>query len=187
MSLDKDFLYNFIMNILEAPPDTVESAAESWARAIVEYAMDAEFIGTAPGIAPWSGLADPSPIGSKFKVNSGLVKAGQSILEPALLNGFKMEDPFFIGLQLGIASFIPTLTIWSALPYTAVVVPTSVAFITPGYFSPVIVAGLGGAKNADIANLLSALIHAGFMSSLLNGTAINPVGLVATVVASPII
>ena len=187
MSLDKDSLYNFILNILDFPPDTVEDAAADWAQGIVEFAANAEFIGTSPGISPASGLADPSPVGSKFKINPGLVQAGQAILEPALLNGFKLEDPLFIGLQLGIASFIPTLTIWTAGLYTAVVVPTPVAFITPGYFSPVIVAGLGGAKNEDIATMLSSLIHVGFMASLLNGAATNPVGLVAPVVASPII
>ena len=178
---------NFILNILSFPPDTVEDAAANWAQLIVEYAATAEFIGTAPGIASWSGLTDPSPIGSMFKINPVLVKAGQSILEPALLNGFKLEDPFFVGLQLGIASFIPTLTIWNTLTYAAVVVATPVAFLTPGYFSPVIIAGLGGAKNEEIASILSALIHVGFMASLVNGVATNPAGLVAPIVASPII
>tara|TARA_B100000700_G_C14803068_1_gene741538 strand:- start:132 stop:692 length:561 start_codon:yes stop_codon:yes gene_type:complete len=186
MGLDKKFLEDWIFSILDFPPESVEDAAAVWAQAIVEYAADAEFMGTAPGINP-SGATDPSPVGSKFKVNPGLVEAGQAILEPALLNGFKMEDPLFIGLQLGIASFIPTLAVWSAGAYTAAVVPVPAAFIPPGYFAGVIAAGLAGAKNEDIAILLSTLIHAGFMTSLLNGAAVNPGGFTSPVVASPII
>lgn len=186
MGLDKDLLYDYIMNILEVPPDTVELASESWAQGIVEFATEAEFIAIAPGVNP-SGAVDPSIVGSKFKVNSGLVQAGQAILQPALLNFFNLQDPLFTGLQLGISSFIPTLASWTAGGYVATVVPTPVPFLVPGYFAPVIAAGLAEAKNEDIANLLSGLIHAGFMASLLNGAAVNPAGFVAPITAYPII
>jgi len=186
MGLDKKFLEDWIFSILDFPPESVEEAASVWAQAIVEYAADAEFMGTSPGINP-SGATDPSPVGSKFKVNPGLVQAGQAILEPAILSFFNMQDPLFMGLQLGIASFIPTLALWTAGPYVATVVPTPVTFLTPGYFGPVVAAGLAGAKNEDIAGLLSTLVHTGFMASLLNGTAINPGGFTSPVIASPII
>ena len=187
MSLDKELLENLISNILESPPESVSQASEDWSRLIVEYSKEAEFIVTAPGVHPTSGVVDPSIVGSKLKVNPGLVTAGQAILQPALLNGFNLQDPMFIGLQLGIASFIPSLANWSGNGYNAIVVPTPLPFVVPGYFSPVIAAGLGGASNNTIVSLLSNLIHLGFMASLLNGSAVNVAGFVAPIVASPII
>ena len=187
MPLSKDLLENFISNILEVPPDSVTQASEDWAQLIIEYARSAEFIATAPGVHPTSGAVDPSVVGTSFKVNPTLVTAGQLILQPALLSGFSLQDPIFIGLQLGISSFIPTLANWSAGSYSAIVVPTPIPFLVPGYFSPVIALGLGGASNDQIVSLLSDLIHVGFMTSVLNGSAVNAAGFVSPIVASPII
>lgn len=187
MSLDVVQLENFIINILEHPPNSMEEAAHKWATIIVDYSSKAEFVATAPGIHPTSGVTDTSIVGQKLKVNSGIVELGSSILEPALLNGFELENPLFIGLQLGISSFVPTLASWSGSGYIATVIATPVPFLIPGYFAPVITLGLTGASNQQVATLLANMINTGFVASLLNGAAVNPAGFVAPVVASPII
>ena len=186
MALDPKKLKDSILEILENPPDSKVRASFVWAEALSNWTKDAEFLGVAPAVHPTSGVTVPANF--KFKVNSGLVSAGAALLQPLLLTSFLSNDPTFLGLQTSIAAYIPTLAVWSGGGFTATVVTIpSPLFITPGYFSSVIASGLARASTQQVATQLSGLIYAGFIASLLNGTAVNPAGFVAPVVASPII
>ena len=80
--LDKNKLKkNLIKNFTDVRGDvkSQKDSAEGFAKAIVDYAKDAEVQITAPLVTP-SGAPDPSVVGKKIKVNGATLAPGQTAM-----------------------------------------------------------------------------------------------------------
>jgi hypothetical protein len=151
---------------------TQKDSADGFAKAIVDYAKDAEVIiaGSPPFIpAAPSPLPDASVMGQKAKVQGA--SAGQTALAGLILASFSAMDPSMSSVTAGIGTYAVTFVSYKTIPGAMLTGATVMA--APPIFAPAIAKGMNGGSIKDVSSAMATAIHLSFKASMFSGIIIN--------------
>ena len=172
--LDKNKLKdNLIANFTGVRGDvkSQQDSAEGFAKAIVDYAKDAEVQITAPLVTP-SGAPDPSVVGKKIKVNAATLTPGEKAMIGQMMMSFKLMDPSMSLISASVATFAALMTTFSNSIKTVNAVGTTV-MAAPPPFAPSTKKGMDGGTIEQVCDVMSKSIHTSFKASIFTGAGSN--------------
>tara|TARA_Y100001963_G_scaffold56176_1_gene78520 strand:+ start:42 stop:611 length:570 start_codon:yes stop_codon:yes gene_type:complete len=174
--LDRDKLKkNLIENFTGVRENvaTDQSSAEGFAKAIVDYAKDAEVQITAP-FATTTPIPspDPSVVGKKIKVNTATLTPGQTAMVTQMMMSFKLMDPSMSLISASVATFAALMTTFSNTLKTVNAVGTTVMSVPPP-FAPSTKKGMDGGTIEQVCDVMSKSIHTSFTTSIFTGAGTN--------------
>ena len=172
--LNKDKLKkNLIKNFTDVRGDvkSQQDSAEGFAKAIVDYAKDAEVQITAPLVTP-SGAPDPSVVGKKIKVNGATLTPGQQAMVGQMMMSFKLMDPSMSLISASVATFAALMTTFSNTLKTINAVGTTVMSAPPP-FAPSTKKGMDGGTIEQVCDVMAKSIHTSFTTSIFTGAGSN--------------
>ena len=201
MALDRQKLYDGLLSafkkgretssVSNGVPGEVEAkynksdVAGFIADAIVDYASDAEIL-LLPGpflIPSASPVPDPANLGRKVKVKTA--SAGKSALKASIRSSFETRDPVMSLITAGIMVYIPaSFTVFSSTGNTAT---GATAPTVPPVLAPCTAAGLAGASEEKVVDLMATIIHSSFKAAIFSGTGLTVVGGTGPVISQPLL
>ena len=150
---------------------TTKDSADGFAKAIVDYAKDAEVIiaGSPPFIPAPTPIPDASVMGQKAKVQGA--SAGQTALAGLILASFSAMDPSLSSVTAGIGIYAVTFVSYKTIPGAMLTGATVMS--APPIFAPAIAKGMNGGSIKDVSSAMATAIHLSFKTSLFSGIIIN--------------
>ena len=186
--LDKNKLRkNLIKNFTDVRGDvkSQKDSAEGFAKAIVDYAKDAEVQITVSFVSA-SGVTDLSVIGKKIKVNGATLTPGKTAMVTQIMSSFKLMDPSMSLITASIATFAALMTTFSDTIKTINAVGTTVMSAPPP-FAPSTKKGMDGGTIEQVCDVMAKSIHTSFTTSIFTGAGTNTTTLAAGTVIGKLV
>jgi len=183
--LDKNKLRkNLIKNFTDVRGDvkSQKDSAEGFAKAIVDYAKDAEVQITVSFVSA-SGVTDLSVIGKKIKVNGATLTPGKTAMVTQIMSSFKLMDPSMSLITASIATFAALMTTFSDTIKTINAVGTTVMSAPP----PSTKKGMDGGTIEQVCDVMAKSIHTSFTTSIFTGAGTNTTTLAAGTVIGKLV